>query len=126
MVRLFWFDQTENFQNIRDVLNGSQKFPTNQKIWTENELTVCFSLVSNLIRGYSAQFQVFRVNSCKLEDDGKTRDGQDSVTVKLGKTSDGQIRDVAVTDPGQIRDGSVTPKTTLKYWIWRPKRLLNI
>ena len=37
-------------------------------------------------------------------DIGKTRDGQDFVTVKLGKTRDGHVRDVAVTGPGQIRD----------------------
>ena len=30
-------------------------------------LTICFSSASNLIRGYSAQFQALRVNSCKME-----------------------------------------------------------
>ena len=30
---------------------------------------------------------------------GKTRDGRTSVTVKMGKTRDGTIRDIYVTDP---------------------------
>ena len=30
---------------------------------------------------------------------GKTRDGRTSVTVKMGKTLDGTIRDIYVTDP---------------------------
>ena len=37
----------------------------------------------------------------------KTRDVQDSVTVKFGKTRDGHVRDVGVTGPGHIRDGSI-------------------
>ena len=41
------------------------------------------------------------------KDISNTRDGQDSVTVKFGKTGDGHIRDVAVTGPGQIREGSI-------------------
>ena len=30
---------------------------------------------------------------------GKTRDGRTSVTVKMGKTRDGTVRDIYVTDP---------------------------
>ena len=35
----------------------------------------------------------------ELEGVGKTRDGRTSVTVKMGKTRDGTIRDIYVTDP---------------------------
>ena len=37
----------------------------------------------------------------------KNSDGQNSVTVKFGKTRDGHVRDVAVTGPGQIQDGTI-------------------
>ena len=37
---------------------------------------------------------------CRVQEEvGKTRDGRTSVTVKMGATRDGTVRDTYVTDP---------------------------
>ena len=52
----------------------------------------------NSIKNYSLTFQ-FEVDRLQIMGVGKTRDGRTSVTVKMGKTRDGTVRDIYVTDP---------------------------